>query len=67
MDRYRSIRFGVETLDPNLVVPRLRHIAGYATVLLRGTFQEASFAGRFAARPGDVLRTFLEGDAELSI
>ncbi len=53
--RYRSIRFGVETLDPGLDVPRHRHIAGYATVVLRGSFDEASFAGRFAARPGDVL------------
>jgi AraC-like DNA-binding protein len=53
--RYRSIRFGVETLDPGLFVPRHRHIAGYATVVLRGSFEEASFAGRFSARPGDVL------------
>jgi AraC-like DNA-binding protein len=52
--RYRSIRYGVETLDPELV-PRHRHAAGYATVVLRGAFEEASFAGRFAARPGDVL------------
>ncbi len=52
--RYRSIRFGVETLDPQLV-PRHRHVAGYATVVLRGAFEEASFAGRFAVRPGDVL------------
>jgi AraC-like DNA-binding protein len=36
-------------------VPRHRHVAGYATVVLRGSFEEASFAGRFAARPGDVL------------
>lgn len=53
--RYRSIRFGVETLDPGLDVPRHRHVAGYATVVLRGSFEEASFAGRFLARPGDVL------------
>jgi len=52
---YRSIRFGVETLDPGPVLPRHRHVAGYATVVLRGSFEEASFAGRFAARPGDVL------------
>lgn len=52
---YRSIRFGVETLDLEAVVPRHRHIAGYATVVLCGSFEEAGFAGRFAARPGDVL------------
>jgi AraC-like DNA-binding protein len=54
-ERYRSIRFGVETFDPEPVVARHRHIAGYATVVLRGSFEEASFAGRFAAQPGDVL------------
>src|SRR4029077_9930318 len=28
---------------------------GYATVVLAGSFEEASFAGRFLAGPGDVL------------
>lgn len=53
--RYRSIRFGVETLQPGLALPRHRHAAGYATVVLAGTFEEASFAGRFIAAPGGVL------------
>lgn len=53
--RYRSIRFGVETLEAGLVLPRHRHAAGYATVVLAGCFEEASFAGRFVAGPGDVL------------
>ena len=53
--RYRTIRFGVETLDAGLVLPRHRHAAGYATVVLAGSFEEASFAGRFVAGPGDVL------------
>jgi AraC-like DNA-binding protein len=52
---YRSIRFGVDTLEPGIVLPRHRHTLGYATVVLSGSFEEASFAGRFAARPGDVL------------
>jgi AraC-like DNA-binding protein len=30
-------------------------MAGYATVVLAGTFEEASFAGRFKVEPGDVL------------
>jgi AraC-like DNA-binding protein len=53
--RYRTIRFGVETLKPGLVLARHRHCAGYATVVLAGCFEEASFAGRFIAGPGDVL------------
>ena len=52
---YRSIRFGVDTLEAGLVLPRHRHTLGYATVVLAGTFEEASFAGRFMAGPGDVL------------
>jgi anti-sigma factor ChrR (cupin superfamily) len=45
----------VETLDAGIVLPRHRHAAGYATVVLAGSFEEASFAGRFVAVPGDVL------------
>ena len=53
--RYRTVRFGVETLNSLHVVPRHRHRAGYAIVVLAGCFEEASFAGRFVATPGDVL------------
>jgi AraC-like DNA-binding protein len=53
--RYRAIRYGVETIATGLVLPRHRHTAGYATVVLAGAFEEASFAGRFVAGPGDVL------------
>jgi AraC-like DNA-binding protein len=49
------IRFGVEDLNAGLVLPRHRHLAGYATVVLAGSFEEASFAGRFNAGPGAVL------------
>ena len=42
-------------MPPGLTLPRHRHRAGYATVVLAGYFTEASFAGRFTARPGDVL------------
>ncbi|MFZ5721986.1 MAG: helix-turn-helix domain-containing protein [Pseudomonadota bacterium] len=54
-ERYRSVRAGVETLAPRLQLPRHRHRAGYATVILSGAMVEASFAGRFHVRPGDVL------------
>lgn len=53
--RFRMIRFGVENVGAGLVMPRHRHAAGYATIVLAGTFEEASFAGRFLASPGDVL------------
>lgn len=42
-------------LAPALDLPRHRHTAGYATVVLAGSFVEASFAGRFTVEPGDVL------------
>ena len=58
-NRFKSIHFGVETLPAGLVLARHRHAAGYATVVLSGSFEEASFAGRFIAGPGDVL---LHGD-----
>ena len=53
--RFRMIRFGIEILKAGLLVPRHRHAAGYANIVLAGSFEEASFAGRFNAGPGDVL------------
>jgi AraC-like DNA-binding protein len=53
--RFRMIRFGVENIEAGLNMPRHRHAAGYATIVLSGSFEEASFAGRFKAEPGDVL------------
>jgi AraC-like DNA-binding protein len=52
---YRSVVAGVEQLPRGLDLPRHRHTAGYATVVLAGSFVEASFAGRFIVEPGDVL------------
>jgi len=52
---YRAIKAGVETMTPALTLPRHRHRAGYATIVLAGSFVEAGFAGRFAVEPGDVL------------
>lgn len=54
-ERYRNVRAGVETLAPRLHLPRHRHRAGYATVILAGAMVEASFAGRFRVSPGEVL------------
>jgi AraC-like DNA-binding protein len=52
---YRAVVPGVETLPQGLSLPRHRHACGYATVVLAGSFVEASFAGRFRVEPGDVL------------
>jgi AraC-like DNA-binding protein len=54
-NRFRRVRFGVENVRAGLVMPRHRHDAGYAIVVLAGSLEEASFAGRFVAGPGDVL------------
>lgn len=53
--QYRSVRPGVERLPGSTFRPRHRHLGGYATVVLAGSFTEASFAGRMPAAPGDVL------------
>ncbi len=53
---YRSTAAGVERLHQGMLsLPRHRHALGYATVVIAGSFVEASFAGRFAVDPGDVL------------
>lgn len=53
--QYRAIKAGVEKLPSGCTLPRHRHREGYATIVLSGHFTEASFAGRFHVRPGDVL------------
>jgi len=53
---FRAVPFGIETLPlAGAVRPRHRHGAGYATVVLAGSFLETGFAGRLAVGPGDVL------------
>ena len=53
--RYWTAHFGVEKLESAPTLPRHRHAAGYASVVLVGSFEEAGFAGRSAVCPGDVL------------
>jgi AraC-like DNA-binding protein len=55
MTHFRSIRSGEEELPANFHMPRHRHLDAYATVVLRGAFEEAGYAGRIIARPGDLL------------
>ncbi|MGH8326127.1 MAG: hypothetical protein ACRET2_05135, partial [Steroidobacteraceae bacterium] len=51
----RPPRAGVDRFSARAVLPRHRHHYGYASVVLTGTFTEASFCGLMPARPGDVL------------
>jgi AraC-like DNA-binding protein len=46
---------GLECLSDNITRPRHRHFRAYATVVVSGTFEESSYAGRIRATAGDVL------------
>lgn len=52
---YRPVQAGVETFPGRTTHPRHRHLEGYATVVLSGSFVETSFSGRVKVEPGDVL------------
>lgn len=45
----------LQTLDATARLPRHRHAAPYAAIVLRGGYHEAGDGGRFEAEPGDVL------------
>lgn len=52
---FRMVRAGIERLAPGYAPPRHQHAEAYATVLLRGAFEQCSYAGRMRVRAGDVL------------
>jgi AraC-like DNA-binding protein len=52
---YWSVRAGLETFPRGTAPPRHRHLEGYASVVLAGSFVEAGFGGRVKVEPGDVL------------
>jgi AraC-like DNA-binding protein len=52
---YRSAPVGLETFPRGIAPPRHRHVEGYASVILAGSFVEAGFGGRVRVEPGDVL------------
>lgn len=53
---FRAVPFGIEALPAARAVrPRHRHGAGYATVVLAGSFVEAGFGGHLRVGPGEVL------------
>jgi hypothetical protein len=53
--RFRCITPGIETLPYSFSLPRHRHLSGYATVVLAGSFEESGYVGRICATAGDVL------------
>jgi AraC-like DNA-binding protein len=53
--RFRTIVPGLDSLTDHLTVPRHRHLHAYATIIVSGTLEESSYAGRIRAIPGDVL------------
>ncbi len=53
--RYRSVHVGLETFPRGAAPSRHRHLEGYASVVLAGSFIEAGFGGRVEVGPGDVL------------
>src|SRR5437763_15248429 len=52
---YRLVQVGLETFPRGTAPPRHRHLEGYASVVLAGSFVEAGFGGRVKLGPGDVL------------
>lgn len=52
---FRRVCAGIERLPPGYAPPRHQHAAAYATVLLHGSFEQSSYAGRMRVRAGDVL------------
>ena len=53
--RFRTITPGIETLSSSFSLPRHRHLRAYATVVLKGRFEESGYSGRIGTTAGDVL------------
>ena len=53
--RLRTVVPGLERLAPSGWLPRHRHRDAYALIAVDGVFEQASYAGRITARPGDLL------------
>jgi AraC-like DNA-binding protein len=53
--RRRNIRFGLDRVVSEEDLPRHQHLDAYATIVLAGTFEQYSYAGRQKLVPGDVL------------
>ena len=52
---FRRITPGIDNLLSSFSLPRHRHLHGYATIVLAGSFEESGYIGRIRATAGDVL------------
>jgi AraC-like DNA-binding protein len=55
VSRFRTIRPGRQTLPAGFNLPRHRHLRPYALVVIAGSFEQTSYAGRVTVEPGDLL------------
>ncbi|WP_300527323.1 helix-turn-helix domain-containing protein [Maricaulis sp.] len=55
MADWAEIHNGIETLEAGLALPRHRHTAPYAAIILAGGYVEAGATGRVTVEPGDVV------------
>lgn len=51
---WRNVRFGVGRIEAE-AIPRHQHLEAYATLVLSGAYEQASYAGRFRVQAGDIL------------
>ena len=54
-NRLRTVAPGLERLERSGWLPRHRHRDAYVLIAVDGVFEQASYAGRVTARPGDLL------------
>jgi AraC-like DNA-binding protein len=52
---WRRIQFGLDQLEPFRGVARHQHLQAYATIVLAGSYEQSSYAGRLKVEAGDVL------------
>lgn len=51
----REVKPGRETVPRGLVMPRHRHLDAYALIVIAGSIDQASYAGRVRLRAGEIL------------
>jgi AraC-like DNA-binding protein len=53
--RFRTTRAGLADIAPGTCLPRHRHLAAYAIVVVHGSFHQVGYAGRLRAIAGDLV------------
>ena len=51
---WRNIRFGIGRIEAE-AIPRHQHLDAYATLVVSGSYEQVSYAGRFRVQAGDIL------------